>query len=117
MEPHVDSMPVPYLTPPTTPTTSTSFYDPGPAAHDDLPSEPLQETSKSPVDDQVSIVEAAVRLESIFLIGEPTKESLKGYKWDGRNVLHPTEEIPNLTLEQVGQAMAVIPADYWQLNC
>ena len=30
MEPNVDSMLVPYLTPPTTPTTSTSFYDPGP---------------------------------------------------------------------------------------
>ena len=30
MELNVDSMPVPYLTPPTTPSTSTSFYDPGP---------------------------------------------------------------------------------------
>ena len=36
---------------------------------------------------------------------------------DGRNVLRPTEEIPDLTDKQVGQAMAVIPADYWQLNC
>ena len=69
MEPNVDSMPVPYLTPPTTPTTSTSFYDPGPATHEYLPSEPLQETPKSPVGDPVSIVEAAVRLGSIFLIG------------------------------------------------
>ena len=62
-------------------------------------------------------MEAAVRLEIIFLIVEPTKETLEGYNFDGRNVLRPTEEITDLTNEQVGQAMAVIPADYWQLNC
>ena len=117
IEPNVDSMPVPCLTPPTTPTTSTSFYSPGPAAQDDLPSEPLQETLKSPGGDPVSIVEAAARLDSIFLIGEPTKETLEGYNLDGRNVLRPSEEIPNHTDEQVGQAMAVISADYWHLNC
>ena len=117
MEPNVDSMPVPYLTPPMTPTTLTSFYDPGPAAHEDLSSEPVQETPNSPVADPVSIVEAAVRLDSIFLIGELTKETLEGYNLDGRIVLRPTGEIPDLTDEQVGQAMAVTPADYWQLNC
>ena len=116
MKPNVDSMPLPYLTPPTTSTTLTSLYYPGPAAHEDLTSEHLQETPKSPVG-PVSIVEAAVRLDSIFLIEGLTKETLEGYNLDGRNVLRPTDEIPELTDEQVGQAMAVIPADYWQLSC
>ena len=114
---HVDSMPVPYPSPPTTHTTSTSFYYPGPAAHDAAPSDPLHETPGSPHGDPVSILEAAVRLDSIFLIGKPTKETLESYNLDGRNVLRPTEEIPDLTDEQVDQTMAVIPADYWQLNC
>ena len=56
------------------------------------------------------LTEAAVRLESIFLVSKPTKETLEGYNLDGRNVLRPSEEIPDLTEEQVGQAMAVIPA-------
>ena len=32
-------------------------------------------------------------------------------------MLRTNEEIPDLTDEQVCQALAVIPADYWQLNC
>ena len=72
----MDSMPVPYPSPPTPPKTSTSFYDPGPAAHEAAPSEPLHKTPGSPHGDPVSISEAAVRLDSIFLIEEPTKENL-----------------------------------------
>ena len=117
MEPQVDSAPAQYPSPPTTPTTSKSFYDPVPTAHEVFPPDTLRETPKSPPGDPVSIVEAAVGLDSIFLVGEPTKETLDGYNLEGRNILRPTEEIPDLTDEQVGQAMAVIPADYWQLNC
>ena len=70
MEPHVNSMPVPYPSPPTMPMTSTSFYDPIPAAYEAVPSKPLHETPGSPHGDTVYILEAAVRLESIFLIGD-----------------------------------------------
>ena len=76
MDPHVDSIPVPYPSRPTTPTTSTSFYDPDPAEHEAASSELLHKTPGSPHGDPVSISEAAVRLDSIFLIGEPTKETL-----------------------------------------
>lgn len=62
-------------------------------------------------------MEAAARLERILLVREPTKETLDDYNLEGRNGLRPTEEIPALTDEQVGQAMAIIPACYWQLNC
>ena len=69
MEPNVYPMPFPYPSPNTTPTTSASFYDPGPAAHDDFPSEPLQETPKSPVGDPVSI-DGSSRQAGKHLLGQ-----------------------------------------------
>ena len=116
MEPQGDSAPTQNPSPLTTPTTSASFCDPGPAAREISPPNTLQETLKSLPGDPVSIVEAAVRLDSIFLVGEPTKETLDGYSLEGRNILRPTKEIQDLTDEQ-GQALGVIPAEYWQLNC
>ena len=58
-----------------------------------------------------------MRLDSIFLVGDPTRETLDGYNLEGRNILRPTEEVSDLTDEQVGQALAVIPTEYCQLNC
>lgn len=105
--------------PPTTPTTAPSYYEPAPVDYgaSQYGSNPDAETGTQPPGDPVSIVEAAVTLESIFMVNEATKKTLDGYNLDGRNILRPTEEIPDLTREQIGQAMAVIPADYWQLNC
>ena len=104
--------PVQYPSPLTTPTTLTSFYDPGLAAGEISPSDSLHETPKTPLCNPVFIAEAAMRLESIFLVGVPTKETMDGYNLERRNILRPTEEAPDLTDELVGQALAFISAEY-----
>ena len=58
--------------------TLTSFFDSGPTGHEFILSEPLQETLTSPTGDTISISDATVRLDSIFLASEPTKETLGG---------------------------------------
>ena len=117
MEPQGASAPTQYPSSSTTPTTSTSIYDPSPAALQISPFETPQETPKSPPGEPVSLVEASVRLNSIFLVGEPTEETLDGYNLEGHNILRPTKEVPDLTDELVCQALAVITAEYLQPNC
>ena len=102
IELNVDSMPVLYPSSLTTPTTLTSFHDQDLAAHEASNFKPLHETPKWPVGYSVSILEEFIRLDSIFLVGEPTTETQKGYKVDWRNVLRPIEEITDITDEQVG---------------
>ena len=72
----------------------------------------------------VHLVETAVALQGILVVQpimtmhpEYIEDALKEMKLDERDVLGKTTEVPQLTPEHVRQACAVIPRDYWVMNC
>ena len=66
----------------------------------------------------MTIVDTAVSLGGVYLITpEFVGNTLKEFDQDGRNVLSPTEEIPDLNQQQVIEAYSAIPKDYWSLSC
>lgn len=68
--------------------------------------------------DPVAAVDAAANLQTIFVISsEQVTDALKDFDLGGRNLLRAKDEVPDLTAKQIQFALAVIPADYWQLSC
>ena len=79
----------------------------------------LDLTSPAPhLQDPAAIVDTAFQLHHLFfLTSEQVHAATEGLRQEGRDVTGPTESIPDLTPEQIKLAYAVIPQDYWQLNC
>ena len=96
---------------PTTPTSSTSFG----SSYDDHFVVPT-------VLQPINLVETAVALQSIFVVQpimtmhpEYIGDALKEMSLKERDELAQTSEVPQLTPEQIRQAFAVIPRDYWAM--
>ena len=68
--------------------------------------------------DPSTVVNTAMALENIFIqTNEDLERMTKLMSSDERDVMRPTEDVPNLTDEQVRLGQSAIPNDYWQLNC
>ena len=68
--------------------------------------------------DPVSVVDTALALQGIFMMTtEQLDRATQDMKSDERDVMRPTQDVPELTDEQIHAAQSVIPNDYWQLAC
>ena len=72
----------------------------------------------SGVGDPVSVVETNVALDSVLAIQEADiREVMESTNLDFPTLFRATKDIPDLTREQIAEALLVVPQDYWQLNC
>jgi len=68
--------------------------------------------------DPVTIVETNVALDSVLAIQESdVREVMENTSMDLPTLFRATKDIPELTREQIAEALLVVPQDYWQLNC
>lgn len=54
---------------------------------------------------------------SLVFTTQDVNKALEGLGKEGRDVDKPTEEVPELTNEHIGQESGAIPPEYWQLQC
>ena len=68
--------------------------------------------------DSVSVVETNIALDSVFAIQElDIREVMESTNMDMPTLFRATKDVPDLTREQIAEALLVVPQDYWQLNC
>lgn len=92
-----DKTPAP-VSPPTTPTSSATYETP--TAH------------------PMAYVNAVLAMEDLFVLDEDlVMKTIQGMKMDGREVMRSSATIPELTPDQVEQAMAAIPTEFWYMQC
>ena len=76
----------------------------------------LESQTLSP--DAAWILDTAIQLHHIMhLTAKDFREGTEGLRQDGRDVMKPTMDIPEITEEQMRLAYFVIPQDYWCLQC
>ena len=64
------------------------------------------------------MVEVNIALDSVFAIQElDIREVMESTNMDMPTLFRATKEVPDLTREQIAEALLVVPQDYWQLNC
>ena len=64
------------------------------------------------------MVDTAIQLHHIMhLSAADVREGTEGLRQEGRDIMKPREEIPELTADQMKLAYSVIPQDYWALQC
>lgn len=64
------------------------------------------------------MVNGAVKLEAIFLVGSKTvAAALKGVHMDGRPVTAETTLVTELTPQHINQALVTVPPNYWSPKC
>lgn len=86
----------PLISPPTTPTSTTSAETSHPSAY----------------------IDTVVSLEPLFaLTDEVVKKTVDPLKYNGQELLRTAEAIPDLNPQQVEQAVAAIPREFWYMQC
>lgn len=68
--------------------------------------------------DPIALVETRLALDSVLAIHESDiREVMESFSLDMPTLFRATKDIPELTREQISEALMVVPQDYWQLNC
>ena len=100
-------------------TNSPAGYEVSPPTSPSVTSTGDQVTkSMASLADPVSVVETNIALDSVFAIQETNvREVMESTSLDFPTLFRTTKDIPELTREQIAEALLVVPQDYWQLNC
>ena len=94
------------FSPPTSPTTSSST------------SMVARVESPSPAHDRICVINTTASLDYVYAITEVSvRDAATKTNLNKQMILEAMEPIPDLTPEQIEQAMSVITNDYWSLSC
>ena len=68
--------------------------------------------------DPIDMVNSAAHMTYLFVITESeVQKAIEHNKLDPTRIMQSMQDLPNITSDQLDQALSVIPQDYWRLSC